>query len=217
MKFNPDIHKRKSIRLKWYDYSSEWLYFITICVKDKLCLFWEINDWNLELNNWWRLIQKYWLELENKYKHIKLHDFVIMPNHFHGIIELKNHIKKCNCKICRDTPCGYPINHVEKYNQNMVENYFNIDEKWNKQDTHKGCPYNRNLLWNIIWYLKSKTTVKYIKNVKENNFKPFNKKLWQKDYYEHIIRNEKSYLEIVNYIRNNPKNWDKDKFYISEI
>lgn len=68
------------------DYSNEWLYFITISVKDKLCLFWEIINDELFLNEWWKLIEKNWLNLEDQFDNIKLHKFIVMPNHFHWII-----------------------------------------------------------------------------------------------------------------------------------
>lgn len=89
MKFNPDIHKRKSLRLKNYDYSSEGLYFVTISLKDKLCLFWTIKDSKINLFDSWKMVEKYWIDLEKDFDNIVLHDYVIMPNHFHGIIEIK--------------------------------------------------------------------------------------------------------------------------------
>jgi hypothetical protein len=75
------------------------------------------------------MIEKYWLELEQDFNNIVLHDYVVMPNHFHGIIEIKNQNKNCNCIICRGTPCGYPNNgiknlNIEKYQSNIIKNYF---------------------------------------------------------------------------------------------
>ena len=85
-----------------------------------------------------------------------------------------------------------------------------------------GCPENdlsknKITIWDIIWRFKSITTNEYIKNVKNNNWIAFNKIFWQRNYYEHIIRNEESYNKIVEYIENNPKKWDEDKFYYKEI
>lgn len=68
-------------------------------------------------------------------------------------------------------------------------------------------------LFDVIQRFKSITNGSYIKNVKENNWKPFNKKLWQRSYYEHIIRDEKDYLNIAEYIEFNPYNWHKDALY----
>ena len=191
MKFNPDVHNRKSLRLEKYDYSSEWLYFLTISIKDKLCLFWEIKNDKIEIFDAWKMVEKYWLELENDFKNIVLHDYVIMPNHFHWIIEIK-------------------------YN----------DEKWienNKRVNTRFTPtggkflYNKNSISSIIQAFKSKTTHQYIQWVYDNNWNIFNKKLWQKDFYEHIIRNEESYLKITEYINNNVLKWEEDKFYYTEV
>lgn len=89
MKFNSDRHKKKSIRLKNHNYSENGLYFITISIKDKLCLFGEIkNDENILFDSG-KMIKRLWLNLEKEFENIKLHNFVVMPNHFHWIIENK--------------------------------------------------------------------------------------------------------------------------------
>lgn len=201
MKFNPDVNKRKSIRLKGYDYSQEWLYFITISVKDKLCLFWEIKDDLVELFGSGKMVEKYWWELLNKFDNIKLHDYIVMPNHFHGIIEI------INCIKCRGGPCVSPF-----YNENKIDRVnTRFTPTWWKFE------YCKNSISWIIQYFKSITTNEYIKNVKDNNRKFFNKKLWQRNFYEHIIRNEESYFKIADYINNNGVKWNEDKFYYTEF
>ena len=142
MKFNPDIHHRITKRLQNYDYSSEWLYFLTIAVKDKLCLFGEIKDSKLELFESGKMIEKLWLELENDFENIKLHDYIVMPNHFHGIIEIEK--KRCN-----------------------ELNKMNFDElnRMNTRFTPTGGKfnYNKNSISSIIQAFKSKTTHQCIK------------------------------------------------------
>lgn len=201
MKFKPSKHKRKSIRLKWYDYSKEWLYFITISVKDKLCLFWGVKNNELLLFEAGEMIEKYWLEMENEFENVKLHNFVVMPNHLHGIVEILECIK------CRGRSCVCPDNISEQNN------------RVNTRFTPTGWKfvYSKNSISWIIQYFKSKTTNSYIKNVNKNKRKPFNRKLWQRNYYDHIIRNEESYHKIVNYIVNNPVKWKEDKFYYTKI
>jgi len=81
------IHNRKSIRLKDYDYSKAGLYFITICVQNRLCLFGNVDNGNMVLNDAGQMVLKWYNELENKYPDKKCHEMVIMPNHFHCIIE----------------------------------------------------------------------------------------------------------------------------------
>ena len=210
MKFNPDIHNRKSIRLKWYDYTNEWLYFITISVKNKLSLFWNIENDEINLNLSWKMIEKYWLELENKFKNIKLHNFIVMPNHFHWIIEIINDndklwwIDNLKLKWSHDLKLGWVPD---------------LKSGWPHRVTPTGGKFifDKKSISSIIGWFKTMTTNKYIKMVYEWKANPFNKKLWQVDFYEHIIRNEKSYIKISEYIEKNPIKWKEDKFYYTEI
>ncbi|MEN9911619.1 MAG: hypothetical protein RI956_63 [Pseudomonadota bacterium] len=88
MKYNPEIHHRQSLRLKGYDYSSCGLYFITICVQDRQCLFGHIENKTMVLNDAGSMIETWYFELTNKFQHLKCHEMIIMPNHFHCIIEI---------------------------------------------------------------------------------------------------------------------------------
>lgn len=89
MKFDPDKHHRRSIRLKHFDYTTAGAYFVTICAHNKECLFGEIVDGSMELNEFGEIIQQVWKDLPNHYFNVDLDYFVIMPNHVHGIIRLK--------------------------------------------------------------------------------------------------------------------------------
>jgi len=88
MKYNPDIHHRRSIRLKGYDYSQAGFYFITICTQNRLCLFGEIKNGEMVLNEYGRIAGKCLLAIPDHYPHVKLNQFVVMPNHIHCIIEI---------------------------------------------------------------------------------------------------------------------------------
>lgn len=81
---------RRSIRLKHYDYSQNGLYFITICTQHRVHFFGDIVDNEMVLNDAGKMIQTQWIELLKRFENIQLHEFVIMPNHFHGIIEIKS-------------------------------------------------------------------------------------------------------------------------------
>jgi len=87
MKYNPDIHHRHSIRIRGYDYSQAGLYFVTICTQNRLCLFGEIEKSKMQLNDAGIMIEHQWQELIYHFDNIKLHQFIVMPNHFHGIVE----------------------------------------------------------------------------------------------------------------------------------
>ncbi|HFC29935.1 MAG TPA: transposase [Oceanospirillales bacterium] len=153
---------RQSIRLQHYDYSQCGLYFITICTHKKLCLFGEINKDKMFANNAGFMIASCWMDLSKRFNNIQLHEYLVMPNHFHGIIEIFN------------------------------------------QDKGLGA---------MIGAFKSITTNKYIKAVKEHKWLAFDYKLWQRNYYEHIIRNEQSHQTISEYIKYNPAKWSDDKYY----
>ena len=88
MKYNPVIHNRRSIRKKGYDYSKAGLYFITICVQNKELLFGTIENGKMILNDSGRMIQNEWGKLPKRFNNIDLHEFTVMPNHFHGILEI---------------------------------------------------------------------------------------------------------------------------------
>ena len=104
--YNPNIHHRRSIRLKGYDYSQAGLYFITICVQDRKCLFGEIagvensEPSNLQphqemiLNDAGKIADECWLEIPKHFPNVILHEHIVMPNHVHGIIELKRTVSE---------------------------------------------------------------------------------------------------------------------------
>jgi len=175
---NNELLHRKSIRLKGYDYSREGLYFITICVNERKHLFGKIVGASLcgcpmmILNDAGMMVEKRYWELENKFLNQKCCEMVIMPNHFHCIIELN----------------GQPQN-----------------------GQPQGIAPTGKTVGDIIGAFKSITTNEYIRGVKNLNWEPFNNRLWQRNYWEHIIRDEKSYNKISEYIKNNPINWNIDK------
>ncbi len=178
MKYDPDIHNRHSIRLEGYDYAQSGSYFVTICTQNHKCLFGTINNEQMILNIGGYMIKSWWYEIQNKFSNIELREFVIMPNHLHGIITINETVGADLC-VCP-----------------------------NKSGEHVGSPLHRMIQW-----FKTMTTNQYIRLVKQNILPPFDKRLWQRNYYEHIIRNEPSYLEIARYIVENPLNWETDEYY----
>ena len=190
MKYNPEIHKRRSIRLKGYDYSQAGLYFITICVQDRECLFGNIENGEMILNDAGKMIETEWLNLNNRFSNIELHEFIVMPNHFHGILEI----------------VGATL--VVAQNDVNTQNKNNENEKGQPQ----GIAPTKTV-GDMMDAFKSISTVEYIRGVKNLGWKPFDGRIWQRNYYEHIIRNEQSYQTISNYIINNPAKWQEDKFY----
>jgi len=196
-RYNPNIHHRRSIRLKGYDYSQAGLYFITICVKNRKCLFGNIDNGKMNRNDAGKMIEKLWNEIPNDFKYTKLHEYIIMPNHFHGIIEI----------VGADSISAPNTDSISAPNTDSA--------KWAEMDsaptgTEMGTGI-KTTIPNIIQSFKRYTTIKYIRGVKNNKWKPFDGKLWQRNYWEHIIRNENEYNRISQYIINNPAKWQNDK------
>ena len=188
-KYNPNIHHRRSIRLKGYDYSQAGLYFITICVKNRQCLFGNIANGKMILNDAGRMVQNQWVKLCQRFKNIQLHEYIVMPNHFHAILEIVG--------------------------ATLVVDQTNDGKEGQPQGfapTTDGIATTGKTVGDMVGAFESITTVEYIRGVKQQKWQPFDGKLWQRNYWEHIIRNEKSYQNISEYIINNSLKWNDDKF-----
>ena len=201
MKYNPTIHHRRTIRLKGYDYAQAGLYFVTICVQNKQCVFGEIVNNEMILNDAGKMIEKWYAELPNKFSDIALGEFVVMPNHFHAII--------INTGDVRPNLCVRPDDFGQIHRLGQTHRSAPTDNDNNILGEHIGSPLHR-----VVQWFKTMTTNEYIRGVKTLNWQPFDKKLWQRNYWEHIIRNEQLHQRIADYIVSNTSNWEKDKFFI---
>lgn len=172
MKYNPAVHHRRSIRLKGYDYTKEGMYFITICCHQHKCWFGEIENENIILNDYGLIAHNQWADLSTRFSNIELDEFVIMPNHVHGII------------IINSSGSGASPDPTNPNTKNPT-------------------------IGGMVGAYKSLVAVDCLKIFKPKNDTRIMGKLWQRNYYEHIIRNEQSFNRISEYIRNNPKNWQK--------
>ncbi|MCW3118448.1 MAG: hypothetical protein JWM28_2530 [Chitinophagaceae bacterium] len=212
MQYTPNIHHRRSIRLKGYDYSQTGSYFITICVKDRKCLFGEIVDGVMILNDAGKMADNEWCKIPGRFRNVQLNEYIIMPNHFHGIVEIVGAtlvVAPDKETVALDKETVAPHNEtVAPDNETIIGD-----------ETEKGQPQGiaptakPKTVGDIVGAFQSITTVEYIRGVKQLEWHPFDGKLWQRNYYEHIIRDEQSYHRISEYIINNPKNWKADKFH----
>lgn len=169
MKNNHDIYRRKQLRLKSYDYSTNGAYYITICTYNRRNLFGEIINGKVVVNKYGEMIDNCWNDLTCRFNNIILDKFIIMPDHFHGIIIIGNDFsyKKCNGQA-------------------------------------QGLPLQMTIS-QIIGAFKSITTNEFIRLYNSNvTFY----KLWQRGFYEHIIRNKYELEQTRKYIINNPFLWD---------
>jgi len=203
MKYNPDKHHRHSIRLKGYDYSQPGGYYVTIVTQNRECLFGDVVDGKMALNEAGQMIKKWYLELENKFTDILCDAYVVMPNHFHSIIinvgaDLRVCPNDADLRVCpNDADLRVCPNDADLRGENEMGEHVGGE--------HVGSPLRQ-----IVQWFKTMTTNEYIRGVKQNKWPPFNKKLWQRNYWEHIIRDENDFNRIREYIVNNPLQWQMD-------
>jgi len=177
--------------LKNFDYSQNGWYFVTICTKNRECLFGEIVDNKMVLNKYGEIVNHCWLDIQKHYNNVELDVFQTMPNHIHGIIIIQNSNQSVGNDPCVVPTNNYQVGHGDPTLQNNIR--------------------QQQLLCRIIKCFKTITTKKYIDGVNNNQFPRFDKQIWQRSFYDHIIRNENSLFKIRQYIRDNPQNWDKDR------
>jgi len=177
MKYDPNIHKRRSIRLEGYDYSQPGAYFITVCILNRQPLFGAIVDDEMILNSAGKMIQRWWHKLKHNFRNIELDQSVVMPDHFHGIIQIQG------------AHAGAPLRNPIPTNRRGRPACL---------PSLSGAPIHE-----IVQWFKTMTTNEYIRNAKEIGWIPFDGKLWQRNYYEHIIRDDESLREIREYIVGN--------------
>lgn len=189
MKYNPDKHRRQSIRLKGYNYTLPGIYFITICTYQRECLFGEIVDGEMQLNDMGKVVRSHWLKLPSHHSHLRLDTFIIMPNHLHGILELTNHH-------------GVGAGLADQLSIKTI----NLSTK----PAHPSPPLPPKFrsLTEIIRGFKT-FSARHINRMRKASGVP----VWQRNYYEHIIRNEEALQNIQIYIENNPQSWQQDQLH----
>ena len=188
----PHTFHRRSIRLKGHDYSDDGFYFITICTKDRHCYFGRVVDDKMVLNEKGQIVKNEWLNTINiRQGEVILHEYIVMPNHFHAIIEIcrggvRNSIDNGVCDTMDRGVCDTTNNGVcDTMDRGAC-------------DTPLRSP--------------SKTVGAIVRGFKSAVTKQIGFPIWQRNYYEHIIRNAHAFERISNYIRNNPAQWNKDMF-----
>ncbi len=160
--------QRKSIRLKDYDYSQAGAYFVTSCVKERECLFGQIVDENMILNEYGKIVLSCWNDLPNHYSHVRLDAFQIMPNHVHGIVFI----------------VGAGL----------------------KPAPTSGPTTKRHGLPEIVRAFKTFSA----RGINESRRTP-GEPIWQRNYFDRIIRDENELNRILEYIIYNPLKWEEDK------
>ncbi|MDA3809164.1 MAG: hypothetical protein PF518_02425 [Spirochaetaceae bacterium] len=199
------LPNRQSIRLKNYDYTQPGHYFITICTQNRVHLFGNIVQRKMQLNEAGKMVEQVWKEIPHFYKGIYINTMCIMPDHFHAIVTIGAGPRAC--------PYGH-VNVSFDRNINETQSNDNVGHPRGGAPT-LSLPDTTTLttlsLPDVVHRFKTMTTKRYIDGVRESNWEPFDKKVWQRNYWERIVRDENALFCIQNYIRVNPLNWGKKK------
>ncbi len=249
MRYDPDRHHRRSIRLSGYDYSQPGAYFITICTRERACLFGEVADGEIRLNEAGQMILAEWNALTARFPAIQLDAFVVMPNHVHGIFMITTNVSGATTRVAPtvgETTVGNAmvarvVGVASSGHGPMPDQHDNSDvgaglvpaqsrpttaaetakRATTKRATTRVAPtvgdntagettVGKTTVGDVVAAFKSRTTVLYIRGIKKRGWAPFAGRLWQRNYYEHIIRDESSLQEIRQYIADNPMRWHLD-------
>jgi REP element-mobilizing transposase RayT len=163
MRFDPQRHHRRSIRLQGYDYRQAGAYFLTICPQDRGCWLGAIDQGTVTWTDAGQIVDQCWEQLPGHYPHVELDTWIVMPNHLHGILVV--------------TAPQASVQPVPTLGQMVAFFKYQSTKRIN---TARGTPGIR---------------------------------VWQRNYYEHIIRNEASLERLRDYIVTNPLRWEQDQLH----
>jgi putative transposase len=219
MGLNPDRRHRRSIRLRGYDYSAAGAYFVTICTWQWVCFFGEIEAGEMHLNEAGLAVRSVWLELPDRFPGVTTDEFVIMPNHVHGIIVL-GHSSPVGARFIAPNsrrPAGAPAPGIRPLIDQerpgaMTRTPGAADWRSDAMECLPGAMNRASTrggnvmptLREIVRMFKAAST----RRIREQGTEHF---AWQRNYYEHIIRNEESFNRIRQYIAENPAHWPDDE------
>ena len=189
VKYNRYIHNRQSIRLREYDYSQPGAYFITVCTQHKECNLGELINGEIQFTVRGMIASVFWLEISHHFSNVELDQFILMPNHIHGIIFIKDkNIAEINTMGGETQPTMG-------------------GETPPLREGKKGKNKGKNTLGQIVAYYKYRTT-KIINQIDETP----GQRIWQRNFYDRIIRTEKALHIMRQYIATNPQRWNKDLY-----
>jgi len=192
MPYDKQKHRRRSIRLPGYDYTSTGAYFVTICVHGWECLLGEVVDAVMRPSEFGQVVSRYWMRIPVHVAHVELDEWVVMPNHIHGIIMITG----------RGEASPEGVSSADRLTPG--------EGRLREQDVGRDAsPLLRSgSLGAIVGNFKSVTT-RRVNRMRGTPGVPF----WQRNYWEHIIRNDQSLHRIRAYIRDNPARWDADRLH----
>jgi REP element-mobilizing transposase RayT len=218
-RYDPDRHHRRSIRLQGYDYTQAGAYFVTMGTQYRQCLFGAIVDGAMVLNEAGQMIQTVWDEIPVYYPGVDIDEFVVMPDHIHGIVVIAEYdvgqaanvgaadagaanVGAADAGAADAGAAGAGAANVGAADAGAAD-----AGAADAGAVPRDRPTKKLSLPDVVHRFKTMTTKRYTDGVKQNGWPPFPGKLWQRNYWEHIIRNEAALNRIREYIRNNPAQW----------
>jgi len=184
VKYDPQKHHRRSIRLKGYDYTQPGAYFVTICTWQRACSFGEVVQGEMRLNKQGQIANREWMRLERRFSTADFSAFVVMPNHMHGIV----------------------VMHAD--GRGAGENHPDHGGGRHPLRPYEGPRVIPGSLAAIVRAYKASVTWR-IHAMRGDEGSP----VWQRNYYEHIVRDDEEYRRIIEYIQTNPLRWEADQLH----
>jgi len=181
------FHKRKNLRISGYDYSRYGPYFVTICARQRECIFGEVVNAEMRANRYGQIVQEEWVRSAQIRREMQLDEFIVMPNHVHGIVAF-------------DFPVGASGARPDYANGNFM------DRATGRSPLQRGRGPSEKSLAAFIAGFKSAVT----KRINEIRNTPA-AAVWQRNYYEHIIRDEDELDRIREYVFYNASKWETDR------
>src|SRR5436190_19332258 len=205
MVYDPQKHHRRSIRLRGYDYSQPNPYYLTLCAQEGLCLFGDVVDGEMHLNSAGNMIDKWWKELEPKFPNTLTDSFQIMPNHLHAVLVILGN------GLDMASLYGFGLDRLDfantEENEGIVASLatrsdgantnlnLRVDHEGVKRSNEDFGPHKTKLGEMMQWF-KTMATNEYIRGVRDFGWQRFPGKLWQRNYFEHVVRQEQSLERI---------------------
>ena len=173
MDYDSALPRRRSLRLQGYDYAKAGAYFVTVATENRLCLFGEVDGGEMRLNETGRLVDEAWQWLETRYPLVALDEYVVMPNHLHGVLAITDEDGRAGAS--RRAPTGERSGAGRKDLGSLIGAFKTVATK--RVNLARGAPGRR---------------------------------LWQRNFYERIVRSEEDMDRIRAYVRDNPLRWELD-------
>lgn len=189
-------HARRSVRLRDYDYTQPGAYFVTICAADKQCVFGSVNDGHVTLNNSGRSVEECWLAIPQHFPLARLDAHIVMPNHLHGVIVISHELVNPDL---RGEAFVREISEYQQTEEQMLRPYALDNHPLGTVPGSVGA---------IVQNFKSVSTRKINKASGGAGVS-----VWQRNYYEHVIRDQRSLDDVRQYILANPWNWPQDSYH----